>query len=49
MAVTIFHIIINNNITIVNKGSKDTKIEPHKVSGKIKLNKHKVAKVKSYD
>lgn len=51
MAVTLFHKVINN-ITIINKGSKDdksTKIEPHKISSKIKLNRHRMSEVKTYD
>lgn len=51
MAVTLFHKVIYNKVTIINRNEnkKDTKIEPHKVSGKIKLNKHRIARVKSYD
>lgn len=50
MAVTLFHKVINK-VTIINRNEmpKETKIEPNKVSGKIKLNKHKISRIKSYD
>lgn len=50
MAVTIFHKVINNKVTIVNKDNKeDKKKEQKTLNAKLRLNKHTRSEVKTYD
>ena len=51
MAITIFHRVINNRVIIINnKGNKKEPLDKAvKITGNMKVNKHTLSEVKTYD
>jgi hypothetical protein len=50
MAITIFHRVINNRVIVINKGNKKEPINKAvKINGNMRVNKHTLSEVKTYD
>lgn len=50
MAVTIFHKVINNKVTIINRNpNKEEKQKQKRLNAKLRLNRHTRSETKVYD